>query len=202
MHPNRRFDWNDRDEMLDFVSKRAFAHIFVAAEDGNYLVHAPLLVTGEQRIQFHVARRNRAAAALPGARLLISVAGRDAYQSASWYVSENLVPTWLYETVEIEGVARELEEPELVEQLDRLSALMEGRYSPERPWSRAKMTPGKFEGFAKAIVGFEVEPTAIRGTRKFEQHKPAPDIEAAIAGQQGAGRDDIVAAIRALRPDR
>ena len=76
------------------------------------------------------------------------------------------------------------------------------RYSPERPWSRAKMTPGKFEGFVKAIVGFEVEPTAIRGTRKFEQHKPASDIEAAIAGQQGVGREDIVAAIRALRPDR
>jgi transcriptional regulator len=165
-------------------------------------VHAPLLVTGERRIQFHVARRNRASAALPGANVVISVAGRDAYQSASWYVSDNLVPTWLYETVEIEGAARELGEPELVAQLDRLSAIMEGRYSPERPWSREKMTPGKFEGLVKAIVGFEVDPTAIRGTRKFEQHKASADIEAAIAGQQGAGRDDIVAAIRALRRDR
>ena len=202
MHPNRRFDWSDCSEMLEFVAERAFSHIFISGADGPGVVHAPLLVTGERRIQFHVARRNRAAAALPGANVVISVAGRDAYQSASWYVSDNLVPTWLYETVEIEGTARELSEPELVAQLDRLSAIMEGRYSPERPWSREKMTPGKFEGFVKAIVGFEVDPTAIRGTRKFEQHKPSADIEAAIAGQQGAGRDDIVAAIRALRRDR
>lgn len=202
MHPNRRFDWTDRDEMLDFVSKRGFAHIFASGSDGPVVGHAPILIIDGGRAQFHVSRRNRAAVAFAGSPVLISVAGRDAYQSASWYVSENLVPTWLYETVEIEGVARELSEPELVDQLDRLSELMEGRYSPERPWTRAKMTPGKFEGFVKAIVGFEVEPTAIRSTRKFEQHKPSADIDAAIAGQQGAGREDIVAAIRALRGDR
>ena len=48
----------------------------------------------------------------------------------------------------------------------------------------------------KAIVGFEVDPTDVRGTRKFNQHKRGDDLEATIAGQRGAGRDDIVAAIR------
>ena len=127
MHPNRRFDWDDREAMLRFVAERTFAHIFVVGPGEPSLVHVPLLVTPEQRIQFHVARRNRAAAALPGARLLISVAGRDAYQSASWYVSENLVPTWLDETVEIEGIARELSEPVRVDQHDRRSENKEGR---------------------------------------------------------------------------
>ncbi len=202
MHPNRRFDWTDRAEMIDFVSTRGFAHIFTAGADGPVVGHAPILITDGGRAQFHVSRRNRAAGAFAGNPVLISVASRDAYQSASWYGSDNLVPTWLYETVEIEGIARELSEPELVAQLDRLSEIMEGRYSPERPWTRAKMTPGKFEGFVKAIIGFEVEPTDIRGTRKFEQHKLSVDIDAAIAGQQGAGREDIVAAIRALRKDR
>jgi predicted FMN-binding regulatory protein PaiB len=48
----------------------------------------------------------------------------------------------------------------------------------------------------RAIVGFEVDPTEIRGTRKFNQHKAAEDLAATVRGQRGAGREDIVAAIR------
>ncbi len=57
------------------------------------------------------------------------------------------------------------------------------------------MEPGKFEAMTKAIVGFEVVPSEVRGTRKFNQHKSADDLAATIAGQAGAGRDDIVQAI-------
>ena len=44
MHPNKSFAWNDREEMLQFVSERAFAHIFVAGGDDRAVVHAPILV--------------------------------------------------------------------------------------------------------------------------------------------------------------
>jgi predicted FMN-binding regulatory protein PaiB len=60
------------------------------------------------------------------------------------------------------------------------------------------MDPAKFEALTRAIVGFELEPTAIRGTRKFNQSKGADDLAATIEGQAAAGRDDIVAAIREL----
>ena len=60
MHPNSRFDWSDEQGMLEFLSKRAFAHIFVAAEGAPVVAHAPLIVVG-RRVQFHLARRNRAA---------------------------------------------------------------------------------------------------------------------------------------------
>ena len=60
------------------------------------------------------------------------------------------------------------------------------------------MEPAKFEAMTRAIVGFEVEPTEVRGTRKFNQHKPEPDLDATIEGQRTAGREDIVAAIRDL----
>ena len=55
------------------------------------------------------ARRNRdRGSCSPSRRVLISVTGREAYQSANWYVSEDQVPTWHYEAVEIEGEARPL----------------------------------------------------------------------------------------------
>lgn len=197
MHPNRAFDWTDVQEMLDFVSEVSFAHIFTASDEGLFVVHAPVLVKGG-RAWFHVSTRNRIAGRVSGQRVLISVSGREAYQSANWYVSENQVPTWHYETVEIEGTARTLSNEELVELLDGLSEVHEGRHSPERPWTRGKMEPGKFEAMLRAIVGFEVEPSEIRGTRKFNQHKPGADLEATVEGQRAAGREDIVAAIREL----
>jgi len=198
MHPNGAFRWENKEEILAFVADRAFAHIFTAADAGLFVVHAPVLVN-DGRIWFHVARRNRIADHLEGRSLLISVTGRDAYQSANWYVTENQVPTWHYEAVEIEGPARRLSDNELVELLDLLSDIMERRHSPEAPWTRAKMEPGKFEAMTRAIVGFEVDPGEIRATRKFNQHKTGGDLQATINGQKGAGRADIVAAIEELR---
>jgi len=201
MHPNKAFDWTSREEMLQFVSREAFAHIFTASDAGLIVVHAPVLVV-DSKIWFHVSRRNRIADHLAERPVLISIVARHGYHSANWYASENQVSTWHYEAVEIEGNARTLSADELVELLDALSDTMEARYSPERPWTRAKMEPGKFEAMAKAIVGFEVVPAEIRGTRKFNQHKIGADLEASIEGQLGVGREDIVAAMRELTSEQ
>ena len=198
MHPNRAFDWTDVGEMLRFANETAFAHIFTASEVGLFVVHAPVLVN-EGRVWFHVSKRNRIAEHVAGQRVLISISGREAYQSANWYVSENQVPTWHYEIVEIEGPARTLSQDELVELLDGLGDVHEPRVSPEKPWTKDKMAPGKFEAMTRAIIGFEVEPAEVRGTRKFNQHKAGEDLQATIEGQHGAGREDIVAAIRELK---
>jgi len=197
MHPNAAFHWTDRSEMLDFVAEHSFAHIFTASEAGQFVVHAPVIVR-DGRIWFHVAKRNRIADQLDGGRALVSVSGREGYQSANWYASEDQVPTWHYEAVEIEGMVRQLSDEELIALLDQLSEVMEGRHSPEKPWTRAKMAPGRFEAMTKAIVGFEVEPTEVRGTRKFNQHKRGDDLAATIDGQRSIGREDIVAAIEDL----
>lgn len=195
MHPNRAFDWNDPEAMLRFVDTQAFAQVFTASDAGLFVVHVPVIAR-DGRVWFHVSRRNRIAGQIDGRRLLVSVTGRDAYHSANWYVSRNEVPTWHYEAVEIEGMARTLSDEELVTLLDELSDRMEGRHSPDEPWTRGKMVPGRFEALTRAIVGFEVNPAEIRGTRKFNQHKKGEELAAIIDGQRGAGRDDIVAAIQ------
>jgi transcriptional regulator len=199
MHPSAAFTWSDRQQMLEFVNRHPFAHIFSAYGPRLAVVHAPLLVTAEGRVQFHLSRRNRAADQIAGNRLLVSIVGREAYQSANWYDSADQVPTWLYESVEIEGSARLLTDEELTGLLDDLTALFEARHSPEKPWTRAKMTGGSFEAMTRAIVGFELEPAEFRGTRKFNQHKSDADMRAAMAGQKGAKRPDIVQAIMEAR---
>jgi transcriptional regulator len=199
MHPNAAFAWTDREAMLDFVARHAFAHIFSSGSAGLAVVHAPLLVTSAGTLQFHTSRRNRAAHQLAGNRLLVSMVGREAYQSANWYESMDQVPTWHYESVEIEGPARALSDEDLVGLLDGLSDIFEVRHSPAKPWTRSKMTPGRVEAMTQAIIGFEIDPVEFRGTRKFNQHKNDADTHATIAGQTGAGRPDIVQAISEAR---
>ena len=201
MHPNRPFEWTNENEMLRFAAEQSFAHIFAAASGELSVVHAPVLVV-DGKIQFHVARRNRIAGHLSDQRVLVSILGRHAYQSANWYVSEDQVPTWHYEAVEIGGTAREMANGELAAFLDLLTETHERRVEPEGPWTRQKMEPGKFEAMRRAIIGFEVVPEAIRGTRKFNQHKDADDLAATIQGQLQAGREDIAAAIGELQPKR
>ena len=197
MHPNPAFEWADEQAMLAFVAEQSFAHIFTASSGQLFVVHAPVVVM-DGKLQFHVARRNRIADRLAGEQVLISVTGRQAYHSANWYASDNQVPTWHYEAVEVEGMAREMPREELVGFLDRLSDIHERRVEPQNPWTRAKLESSIFDSLTRAIVGFEVEPTAIRGTRKFNQSKKADDLAATIEGQLRAGREDIVAAIREL----
>ena len=195
MHPNAAFHWIDRSEMLDFVAEHSFAHIFTASEAGQFVVHAPVIVR-DGRIWFHVAKRNRIADQLDGGRALVSVSGREGYQSANWYASEDQVPTWHYEAVEIEGMVRQLSDEELIALLDQLSEVMEGRHSPEKPWTRAKMAPGRFEAMTKAIVGFEVEPT------RFAEPASSTSTSAAMIlrrRSRGSGRSVVRTSLQPSR---
>jgi transcriptional regulator len=168
MHPSRAFVWTDRDPMLDFVRAVAFCTI---CADGPILVHAPVVVRSPDRILFHVARGNRASPRLDGARAIASCIGPEAYISPDWYGTADQVPTWNYVAVEAEGPLRRLDQAELTQQLDELSAEQEARLAPKPPWTRAKMSPGRFEGLLKAIIGFELKIEDLRGTLKLGQNK-------------------------------
>ena len=179
MHPNRAFCWQDRDEMLAFVRDVAFSTICI---DGPMVAHAPVVVTGADRLRFHVSRGNRAAAAMDGARALVSCLGPDAYISPDWYGTPDQVPTWNYLAVEAEGPLRRLDEAELADLLDALSAQHEALLAPKPAWTRGKMTLGRFEAMLKAIVGFELTIEDLRGTRKLGQNKKDDERAGAADG--------------------
>ena len=80
------------------------------------------------------------------------------------------------------GPLRVLDENELAQLLDTLSAAHESRLAPKPPWTRAKLTPGRFESMLKAIVGYELRIEALRGTRKLGQNKSDEERAGAAAG--------------------
>lgn len=194
MHPNRAFHWQDEREMLAFVAEVSFATICV---DGPAVVHAPVLVTDDGQLRFHVSRANPALPRFESARAIASVIGPDFYVSPDWYGTPGQVPTWNYLAVEAEGPLRRLDEAELAASLDELSAAHEARLAPKPPWTRAKMEPGRFEAMLKAIAGFELHIEALRGTRKLGQHKGVEQRERVADSLAAIGRYD---AARLTRP--
>ena len=197
MHPNRVFHWTGEQEMLAFVAQVSFATICV---DGPAVVHAPLVVAGPDRLLFHVSRSNPAAATLDGARAIASVMGPDFYVSPDWYGTPDQVPTWNYLVVEAEGPLRRLDEVELAALLDDLSAEHEQRLAPKAPWTRDKMTPGRFEAMLKAITGFELRIEALRGNRKLGQNKKAEELERVADALVALGNVEAAALTRSSLP--
>jgi transcriptional regulator len=180
MHPNRKFQIQDRDSMAALVRELGFGILFVATAEGPRAVHVPVLLDGE-RLRFHVSRANLAHPALAaGSHALFVANGPHAYISPDWYGLDDRVPTWNYVAVELEGPVRTLDPDELVRLVDDLSAEQEARLAPKTPWTRDKMSPGRFEGLLKAIAGFEMRVAEWRGTAKIDQDKP-DSVRASIA---------------------
>lgn len=172
MHPNRKFHIADRQAMAALVRELGFGVLFVPTPQGPRSVHVPVLLEGD-RLRFHVSRGNLVHEALAsGGDALFVANGPHAYISPEWYGLEDRVPTWNYVAVELEGPVRAMDADALVRLVDDLSAKQEARLAPKVPWTRAKMSPGRFDGLLKAIAGFEMQVVEWRGTAKIDQDKP------------------------------
>lgn len=196
MHPDPAFR-PDQASLLEQAAAIGFAHLFVATPTGPMVAHAPLTPHGD-RLRFHLARYNRLHPHLDGATVLASIGGQDGYISPNWYERPgNQVPTWNYVTIEVEGIARSLPEAALLDQLDTLADRHEPRPAP---WTRAKTDPAAIATMLRAIEGFEIEVTAIRGTTKLSQNKNAADRAGVIAGLRDRGEYALADAMAALYP--
>jgi transcriptional regulator len=112
--------------------------------------------------------------------------GPNGYISPDWYAEpHNQVPTWNYVSVEVEGVCAELDRAALMDQINTLSALHEGRLLPKQPWTMAKVEDGHRDRMLSALRCFELRVMAIRGNRKLSQNKSDAD-RAGVIGALGA----------------
>lgn len=199
MHPAKAFRETDETRLAGFVSERAFALILGAQGDRPLAAHAPVLLEG-RRLRFHLSRANPLCAALAATgRALAVVTGPDAYLSPDWYGAPDQVPTWNYVSAELEGPVAVLDEAGAAAQLDDLAACLEARLAPKPPWTRAKMSPGRFEAVARGITAFEMTVERFEGTFKLSQNKPPEVMErtaAALAALGDPGSRAIAALMR------
>lgn len=195
MHPNRAFRVEGAAAALAFAAEHAFAHVFVGTADGPMVAHVPVVVK-DGRLRFHVARANRIAPHLDGARALASIQSAHGYVSPTWYESrKDQVPTWNYSAVELEGPLRKLRD----EELEDLHTLGREHEPGPDPWTPADVSEKTWSGLFGAIVGFELEPQACRTTFKLGQNRKPADLEGAIAGVERTGNPALAEAMRKAR---
>jgi len=194
-HLNRSFAWDDEDAMRAFAATHSFASIAIVIDGRPAIAWAPLALYPDNSFRFHLSRNNPLVAHLDGAPTIASVLGDHFYVSPDWYGAPDQVPTWNYELVEIEGIARRLDEADLIEQVDALSLAHEARLAPKPAWTSAKMTPDRFDAMLKAIVGFSIDAPHVRGIHKMNQNKNAAAREGVIEALRALGDDRAVAAM-------
>ncbi|KRC81235.1 FMN-binding negative transcriptional regulator [Sphingomonas sp. Root241] len=192
MHPNPTFRWEDREAMRGFVAQLGFGALFAATPDGPRVAHVPVVWLDETTLGLHVARGNGIARHLDGATGLFTAHGPDAYVSPDWYgTGPNEVPTWNYVSVELEGRMVRTDRDALRAIIDALSHEQERRLAPKPEWTSAKVDPALLGKMLDAIIGFRLEVTAWRGTRKLGQNKPESARHAAADALDAQGRRAI-----------
>jgi len=187
MHPSSRFAWTDEAEIRAFVDEASFAQIVAVVDGGPVGAQAPLVNGPDGSIRFHLSRANRLTPLLDGKTVLASVIGTHFYVSPDWYGTPDQVPTWNYRMVEIEGVARRLDEPELRDLLDRLSAAQEKRLAPKPAWTSGKMDQSRLDAMVRAITGFAIREPVFRSAIKMGQNKPAGEAAGVVAALRTLG---------------
>jgi len=179
MHPAAAFKVGDPEILLARLADHPFITLAAAPQGRPLVAHVPAIVRREGErlaLDFHLSRGNALAPYMAqGFAAVAASLGPDAYISPDWYVTEGQVPTWNYVSVEAEGAVSILEEAGLVALLDDLSAQEEARLSPKTPWTRGKMSPGRFEAMLRGIVGGRLMVERLEGTFKLSQDKPAQD---------------------------
>jgi transcriptional regulator len=198
MHPNAAFRWEDREAMRAFATEIGFGMLFLTTPDGPRVAHVPFVFLDDDRLAFHLARGNAITKHLDGAEALFVVNGPDGYISPDWYGIDDQVPTLNYIALELQGVARTMDEEALIVQADALSAINEERLAPKPVWTRDKMPDGLFDKMLRGITGFEIEVTAWRSTVKLGQNKSAEVRMAAADGAEDAGNRAIAHLMRNL----
>ena len=194
MHPAATFKVEDEAVLLAHLAARPFVTLAAAPDGRPRIAHAPVVVrrlASGLAINFHVSRGNALAPFLAdGFRGVAVSLEADAYVSPDWYEDADQVPTWNYVSVEVEGPIAILDEAGLVKLLDDLSAQEEGRLAPKPPWTRGKMSPGRFDAMVRAIVGARLTIERLEGVTKLSQNKSEADRAGVIAalGDHPIGR--------------
>lgn len=187
MHPAKPFFVDDRETLLTFIRANPFVTIAAAVGGRPFTAQAPAVIRelgfGEVALDFHLSRGNALAPyVVPSFRAVALATGPDAYVSPDWYGGEDQVPTWNYVSTEAEGLVAPLSDAEFVALLDDLSAQEEARLSPKTPWTRDKMSTGRFEAMMRGIIGCRLSVERLEGTWKLSQNKTEADRAGVVVG--------------------
>ena len=184
-----------RPELLhDLVGQYPLGLLITLADAGLQANPIPFLLDpgsngGPPVLRGHVARANpvwrEARSDVPA---LVVFQGPQAYISPSFYPAKaehgKVVPTWNYITVQARGTLRAIDDPTWVRGL--VTRLTERHETPRpTPWAVSDAPDDYIATMLRAIVGIEIELTALTGKWKVSQNRSAADRNGVAEGLRG-----------------
>lgn len=142
-------------------------------------------------LRAHLARANPQLAELEAApEVLVVFQAGNAYVTPSWYPSKTehgrVVPTWNYAMVQVRGTARLHRDPAFLRaQLEALTASQETVRT--EPWAVSDAPEDFVAQQMRAIVGLEIEITAMEGKLKLSQNRAPADRDGVRTGMIAEG---------------
>jgi transcriptional regulator len=187
MYLPKHFEQHDRHALIALMRERPLATLVVAGDEPTADL-IPLEFHADDgphgTLRGHVARANplwRRA----GAHALAVFTGPEAYVSPGWYASKRehgkVVPTWNYTMVQARGVLRAVDDaPWLRALVGRLTDHHEA--AQPAPWQVSDAPDDYVQQMLRAIVGIEIELTALAGKWKTSQNRSAADRDGVAQG--------------------
>lgn len=184
-----------RPEILaDLIRRYPLGMLITAGSSG--LLASPLpfhyrLKEGKPTLVAHLARANPHWKDLVDLKeCLVVFQGADNYVSPNWYPSKQsthqVVPTWNYEMVQARGIPTVIESADwLRNQVGDMTDSMERARSA--PWKVDDAPADYVATQLKAIVGLEIEITAIQGKWKMSQNRSDADAQGVVHGLSDPG---------------
>lgn len=172
--------------------------------DANHLPFEFDAGEGEHGVlRAHVARNNPLwQAVVDGQEVLVIFRAAEGYVSPNWYPSKQehhkQVPTWNYAVVHAHGRIRVRDDARFVRRLlANLTRVHEATES--KPWKMADAPRDYVEAMVAAVVGIEIEISALVGKFKLSQNKEAADRQGVVDALQERG-NGALAAVMQRRP--
>jgi len=192
-------------ELVSLVRAVGSAELITVGPDGfPQATRLPIIWSGDDLI-FHMAIANPHWRAIADrAPALAVVTGSEAYISPSWYAAKaehgRVVPTWNYDAIHFTGHATVRRDPEwLRAAVTELTDLHEARR--DEPWAVTDAPETYIDQMLKAIVGVELEITAIDAKAKRSQNRSDADRVGAVTGLRAEPGDGAVAMADRMESD-
>ena len=200
------FAATDGDAIRRLIDEHPFATLAHAGADGADADHLPLefdrAAGPHGTLRGHVARANPLWQRADGRHVLAIFHGPHGYVSPGWYATKaethRVVPTWNYAVVHARGVLRAVHDAAwLYALLSRLTARHEaGRPTP---WALTDAPADHVDALLRAIVGVEIELTAVAAKFKLSQNRSAAD-RSGVVSALAAGTPADQALARQMQP--
>jgi len=182
MYSPKAFKIEDETELFEFIEQWSFADLITTNEGELFVNHVSFVFDKSQnKLYRYLAVNNPQCTLLEKADdLTVVFKGANSYISPSWYISQDMVPTWNFEAVHISGKAKLVDNDGLFTILKKLTEKHEEQF--ENRWKMDKVSQPKLDVMLKMIVGFEIEVNSIKGKSKLSQNRSREDRLGVIAG--------------------